>query len=46
MNWLNLPKDKQQELFNISEKTAFRDLDKLVEKGILTKKGDKKGAYY
>jgi len=35
-----------RELFNISEKTAFRDLDKLVEKGILTKKGDKKGAYY
>jgi len=37
---------KYRQLFNVSEKTAFRDLDKLVEKGILSKKGEKKGAYY
>ena len=33
-------------LFNVSEKTAFRDLDKLVDNNILSKQGDKKGSYY
>jgi len=32
--------------FDVSEKTAFRDLEKLVDKKILIKHGDKKGSYY
>ncbi len=35
-----------QVLNNVLYKTAYRDLDKLVEKNIFVKKGDKKGAYY
>jgi ATP-dependent DNA helicase RecG len=33
-------------LVDVTEKTAFRDLDKLVDIKILIKRGDKKGAYY
>ncbi len=35
-----------RQLLVVSEKTAFRDLDKLVESNILSKHGDKKGSYY
>lgn len=35
-----------RELFNISEKTAYRDLEKLVKLDILQKVGDKKGTVY
>jgi len=35
-----------RKLFEVSEKTAFRDLDDLVSKKILIKQGDKKGSYY
>ncbi len=37
---------KYRELFNVSEKTAFRDLDNLVSKKLISKQGDKKGSYY
>jgi len=30
----------------INEKTVFRDLKSLVERGILIQKGEKKGRYY
>ncbi len=35
-----------QKLNNVLYKTAYRDLEKLVEKTILIKKGEKKGSYY
>lgn len=35
-----------RELFDITEKTAFRDLEKLVGKNILIKKGHKKDSIY
>ncbi len=35
-----------QILNNVLYKTAYRDLEKLVEKTILIKKGEKKGSYY
>ena len=35
-----------RKLFDVSEKTAFRDLDNLVSRKILIKQGDKKGSYY
>lgn len=33
-------------IFNVSEKTAFRDFEKLVELGILKKEGERKGTVY
>lgn len=35
-----------QKLCEVSERTALRDLDELSAKGILEKKGEKKGTYY
>ena len=35
-----------QKLSEVSERTALRDLDELSAKGILQKKGEKKGTYY
>ena len=35
-----------QILNNVLYKTAYRDLDKLVEEKVLIKKGEKKGSYY
>ena len=35
-----------QKLCEVSERTALRDLDELSSKGILQKKGEKKGTYY
>jgi len=35
-----------QKLCDVSERTALRDLDGLSTKGILQKKGEKKGTYY
>lgn len=35
-----------RELFEITEKTAFRDLEKLIKLDILKKEGEKKGTYY
>jgi ATP-dependent DNA helicase RecG len=35
-----------RQLVDTSEKTAYRDLDDLVTKGILIKQGDKKGSFY
>jgi ATP-dependent DNA helicase RecG len=35
-----------QTLNNISHKTAYRDIEKLVEMSIFEKKGDKRGTYY
>jgi len=35
-----------QKLSEVSERTALRDLDELNAKGILQKKGEKKGTYY
>ncbi|MDZ7848668.1 MAG: ATP-binding protein [Owenweeksia sp.] len=35
-----------QQLCEVSERTALRDLDELRNKGILEKKGIKKGSYY
>ncbi len=35
-----------QKLCEVSERTALRDLDELSAKGILQKKGEKKGTYY
>ena len=35
-----------REMFNLTEKTAFRDFEKLVELKILRKEGEKKGTYY
>jgi len=37
---------KYRELFNVSEKTAYRDLEQLIKLGILQKKGKKKGTIY
>jgi ATP-dependent DNA helicase RecG len=33
-------------MYNLSEKTAFRDFEKLIEIGILIKVGERKGTYY
>lgn len=35
-----------QKLFNVSERTALRDLVELGDKGVFQKKGEKKGTYY
>ena len=35
-----------RKMFGISDKTAFRDFEKLVELKILKKEGEKKGTYY
>ena len=35
-----------QELNDISERTALRDLEDLMEKEVLLKEGEKKGTYY
>ena len=35
-----------QKLCEVSERTALRDLDELSAKGIMQKKGEKKGTYY
>ena len=35
-----------KKLFNVSERTALRDLVELGAKGVFQKKGEKKGAYY
>ncbi len=35
-----------REQFNLIDKTAYRDLEILVSKGLLKKVGEKKGAYY
>lgn len=35
-----------QTLNEVSDRTALRDFEELVEKGILIKQGDKKGAFY
>ncbi len=35
-----------QELNDVSERTALRDLDELTNKSTLTKRGEKKGTYY
>ncbi len=35
-----------REQFNLIDKTAYRDLETLVSKGLLKKIGEKKGAYY
>ena len=35
-----------QKLCDVSERTTLRDLDELSTKGILQKKGEKKGTYY
>ena len=35
-----------QELTNISERTALRDLEDLLKKELLFKKGEKKGTHY
>jgi ATP-dependent DNA helicase RecG len=35
-----------RDLFDVSEKTAFRDLEKLVQLNILRKEGEKKGTIY
>ena len=35
-----------REMFEITEKTAFRDLEKLIKLKILKKEGEKKGTYY
>ena len=33
-------------IFNLSEKTALRDFEKLVELGVVCKKGERKGTFY
>jgi len=33
-------------MFGLTEKTAFRDFEKLIELGILIKVGERKGTYY
>ena len=39
--------DKEyQSLFRISDRTALRDLDDLITKGLLEKRGAKKGTRY
>jgi len=35
-----------REMFEITEKTAFRDLEKLIKLNFLKKEGEKKGTYY
>lgn len=35
-----------QKLCNVSERTALRDLEELSTKGVLQRKGEKKGTYY
>jgi ATP-dependent DNA helicase RecG len=35
-----------QELLNLSESTILRELEDLIKKGILIKRGEKKGSYY
>ena len=35
-----------QELVGVARKTAARDLDRLVEKGVLERVGTKRGAHY
>ena len=33
-------------MFNLTEKTAFRDFEKLIELGIFKKEGERKGTFY
>ncbi len=35
-----------RDMFEVTEKTAFRDLEKLIKLNILKKEGEKKGTYY
>lgn len=35
-----------QKLCNVSERTALRDLDDLINRDVFKKKGEKKGTYY
>ncbi len=36
----------QKEFVGVTRKMAMRDLDRLVEKGVLQRKGAKRGAHY
>ncbi|MEX2512870.1 MAG: DeoR family transcriptional regulator [Cyclobacteriaceae bacterium] len=42
----NITNSDYQNLCNVSESTALRDLEELSAKGIFHKKGEKKGTYY
>lgn len=41
-----LTSGRYQELTHISRQTASRDLQEMVDKGIMARRGDRRGAYY